>query len=282
MLRYFLLAVMFTNFVSAQNRVNKLEYYFEDGYTYMLYNELVTFAGNTSVSYLESLHNTDGSMSKSEFMDLLSDENRSEEFNQHIDKNEEFKIYSDYNLKKKSCNGSFFILQDLKTDITYRFMKVKGAPDYKKQNYLVRDSIQSEDWILHDEFKMIEGQKCQKVTTTFRCKGYTGWVNTSIPVFKGPYVFKNTPGLIVQLYQDDRDLQWSLKSFKTVEDNSFTEEMNTIQMQLNQCSALSREDLRDFFIKYEKEIEKKNHGKDCLNCDSKVIVINIECFDDME
>ena len=115
MLRYFLLAVMFTNFVSAQNRVNKLEYYFEDGYTYMLYNELATFAGNTSVSYLESFHNTDGSMSKSEFMDLLSDENRSEEFNQRIDKNEEFKIYSDLLSRKKD-----FINIRLKLVDTYK------------------------------------------------------------------------------------------------------------------------------------------------------------------
>lgn len=266
-----------------QNRVTELEYYFEDGYSQRNYNELISFDGEMSVSYLESLAPFEGSLDLDDFKDLLSNPDRREEAERiRSENNNTYRINLDFNLLEKSCNDNLFILQNGRNGITHRFSSVKGAPSYRKIKYLVRDSIRDEGWTLHDEYKEIDGRQCQRVTTTFRCKGYTGWADMSVPIPKGPYIFRNTPGLIVQLARDDRYQQWSLKSFKMEDDDTFNKKIETTQSNLSRCEAMTREDVRQYFRKYEKDVERRNGGGDCLNCESTIIVVLDECFDDME
>lgn len=54
-------------------------------------------------------------------------------------------------------------------------------------------------WKLINETKKIQGYNCQKATLILGGRNWEAWFTKEIPIHDGPYVFRNLPGLIVQI-----------------------------------------------------------------------------------
>ncbi len=55
------------------------------------------------------------------------------------------------------------------------------------------------NWKLTNEKKIIQNYNCQKAEINYGGRTWEAWFTTEIPIQDGPYVFRNLPGLIVQV-----------------------------------------------------------------------------------
>lgn len=77
--------------------------------------------------------------------------------------------------------------------------------------------VQEPQYTMH--WKKINGTKkfgkrvCKKAQTSFRGRTYTAWYSPEIITNIGPWKFKNTPGLIFEIYDTDKVLHIKLNRF---------------------------------------------------------------------
>lgn len=84
----------------------------------------------------------------------------------------------------------------------------KLPPD--KNIYLIEDTIVAIDWkILHDT-KKINGHMLSKATGEFRGRTYTAWFAQDVPSFFGPWKFHGLPGLIFEITDEKREVDFQL------------------------------------------------------------------------
>ena len=60
-------------------------------------------------------------------------------------------------------------------------------------------------WKLENKTKKIGSFLCNKATIKFRGRNYTAWYTLAIPVPFGPWKFKNLPGLILEVYDTNKE-----------------------------------------------------------------------------
>ena len=65
------------------------------------------------------------------------------------------------------------------------------------------------NWSFKDSTKMVGNYITQKATTHFRGRSYTVWFSHEIPVPFGPWKLHGLPGLILQAYDQNRNVYFS-------------------------------------------------------------------------
>ena len=70
------------------------------------------------------------------------------------------------------------------------------------ENFNVLNDIKLE-WKLTNETKIIQNYNCQKATLNYGNRNWEAWFTTDILIQDGPYIFRNLPGLIVQIQDKD-------------------------------------------------------------------------------
>ena len=112
------------------------------------------------------------------------------------------------------------IVDSVSTSIYYRELKSRTVTcrasalnkQLKSKVYLYEDEgAQQIDWELKDEFKTISGYECQKASVTFRGRNYDAWFTTEIPVPYGPWKLGGLPGLILEVYDDTKEISFSVE-----------------------------------------------------------------------
>lgn len=61
------------------------------------------------------------------------------------------------------------------------------------------------NWQIENEFKEINGYKVQKATVNVFNRDFVAWFTESISINDGPYKFKGLPGLIVEIYDTNKE-----------------------------------------------------------------------------
>tara|TARA_B100001063_G_C16643810_1_gene492256 strand:- start:158 stop:937 length:780 start_codon:yes stop_codon:yes gene_type:complete len=79
------------------------------------------------------------------------------------------------------------------------------------ENFTVIDNKLEIKWKFSNEFKDISGFNCQKATAFFRGRYYIAWFTTKIPVPSGPWKLNGLPGLILEAYDKDREVNFLFK-----------------------------------------------------------------------
>lgn len=69
-------------------------------------------------------------------------------------------------------------------------------------------------WEVKNEFKKIGTMNCQKAETYRYGRKWIAYFNENIPFQFGPYKFGNLPGLIVELFDEDKNYLYSMYNFK--------------------------------------------------------------------
>lgn len=153
--------------------------------------------------------------------------------------NDESKIYSVMSDLKIQGNTSLYIIHDEKEDgvvknledetnlkvsynyytnaIFYKNIETKELISKEKlmsKTFIVEDHLLEIKWEIKDEKKTIATYECQKAIGEFRGRVYTAWFTLDIPVSTGPWKLWGLPGLILEAYDADKEVQFLFKSLK--------------------------------------------------------------------
>ena len=99
---------------------------------------------------------------------------------------------------------------------TITFQDRVGGTNYQYEESL--DTLLT--WAITLDQKVINSYKCQKATTHFAGRDYIAWFTTDIPISEGPYKFCGLPGLIIQVYDVEKDYEFTLQNLKNMEGNT--------------------------------------------------------------
>lgn len=125
---------------------------------------------------------------------------------------------------------------------------------YEKQIY-VKEVAPKIDWKIGKETKKIGVFNCKKATANFRGRNYTAWFTTEIPLPFGPWKFQGLPGLILEVYDTNKNVHWY---FKTIEyPTKSNEKLKYISKPVKE-KLYTYSEYKLFQIEIQKNIDDKN------------------------
>jgi GLPGLI family protein len=86
---------------------------------------------------------------------------------------------------------------------------------FEKVAYITEEPIYPiQKWIIEKEQKKIGRFVCQKANTKFRGRQYIAWFTMEIPAMEGPWKLHGLPGLILEAYDEEKEVQFLFKSIE--------------------------------------------------------------------
>ncbi len=82
--------------------------------------------------------------------------------------------------------------------------------------FRVYDDDCKQNWQLTGDTRDILGYECRKAVCDFRGRSYEAWYTDEVPIPRGPYYFQGLPGLIIELYDTERDYIFSMVGLECV------------------------------------------------------------------
>ena len=109
------------------------------------------------------------------------------------------------------------------TDLMSKKIKTNQYTLYSIQSY---DIYQLKDepkisWKIEKETKTSSNLQLQKATAKFGGRNWIAWFSKDIPFHEGPYKFHGLPGLIVEIYDDKKNYQFSLNKSENFTETQF-------------------------------------------------------------
>jgi GLPGLI family protein len=77
------------------------------------------------------------------------------------------------------------------------------------------EDIPVQDWKLFDDTLNILGYLCQKAECNFRGRNYVAWFTSDIPISNGPWKFGGLSGLILRVYDTDKEFVFESVGIET-------------------------------------------------------------------
>lgn len=115
-----------------------------------------------------------------------------------------------------------------------------------RDRFIYKEEAMPLEWEFTDESKMIEQYMALKATTSFGGRDYEAWFTLEVPILDGPYVFNGLPGLVLELYDTNKDYQFNLASIQPLK------EPYTIDSEQRNVKLVSKEE----FIKSYKNFKE--------------------------
>ncbi|WP_316737558.1 GLPGLI family protein [Pedobacter aquatilis] len=75
-------------------------------------------------------------------------------------------------------------------------------------NYVVEEPTPKLDWKISKDTMSISGISCQKATARFKGRNWIVWFAPELPFQTGPWKLNGLPGLIVEAYDDKKEVQF--------------------------------------------------------------------------
>ncbi|MEJ8800846.1 GLPGLI family protein [Pontibacter sp. H249] len=94
------------------------------------------------------------------------------------------------------------------------------------REFVVKEKLSNIDWKLLTDSKEIAGFKCRKATANFKGRNYEVWYTIEIPILMGPWKLHGLPGAIVEAYDIDNYIHFSLAKVSTDKQSIAHEELN--------------------------------------------------------
>lgn len=146
-----------------------------------------------------------------------------------------------------SINENWFFYKDLKKHHCFYSDHIK----FKK--FDIKDTIQSIDWRISKETKVIAGYNCQKATCTYRGRVFEVFFTKDIPVSDGPWKLFGLPGLILEANSDDAVAGFHIKaekvSFEKVKKKYTNPYLGKDLLSFEQFRQIYREKYEEFLYK---------------------------------
>ncbi len=117
------------------------------------------------------------------------------------------------------------------------------------------------NWKLTSKKRKIGLFECQKATCSFRGRNYEAWFTTEIPIQDGPWKLQGLPGLILEAYDETKEVQFLFKSVQVPAPNptNFKIEPSTTGRQVDFETYKRADDIA--FEEEKKRITSKSLGR---------------------
>lgn len=87
-------------------------------------------------------------------------------------------------------------------------------------NYLIEETAPQIDWKILKDTMSFSGIACQKATATFKGRKWIVWFATEIPFQSGPWKLNGLPGLIVEAYDEKKEVKFTFAGLENVKDDA--------------------------------------------------------------
>lgn len=136
---------------------------------------------------------------------------------------------------------------------------------FTKNESFYNDSLYSMTWNLEKERKMIDTILCKKAICFFRGREYIAWYAPTIPITNGPWKMGGLPGLIIELFDENKDMYYLLKRFESSENETESIPGLSTNTELQFADYLKK---GNAFIKRFRESQKAQQ-LNCITCQTE-------------
>jgi len=107
--------------------------------------------------------------------------------------------------------------QTIETDY-YNFNKENKLFTVEKlmREYLIEEETPKFDWKISKDTLSFSGLKCQKATASFGGRNWIAWFAPELPFPNGPWKLNGLPGLIIDAYDEKKEVVFQFAGFETV------------------------------------------------------------------
>ncbi len=131
-----------------------------------------------------------------------------------------------------------------------------------KKNIPIADSLFPFQWHFTSQTKKIESYTCSKAICIWRGRAFSAWFTEEIPISEGPWKFGGLPGLILELYDEERNFYWKLSSLKEIP--SVAIELPLAQTNYNSVVTSFSKEAQKRIAAAQAQLQQINPG--CLDC----------------
>ncbi len=89
------------------------------------------------------------------------------------------------------------------------------------QDFIIEEPLPELKWKIVNDTLTIYGIQCKKALTNFEGKNWVVWFAPSLPFSSGPYKFNNLPGLIIEVYSEDKTIQYQFAGLENAKDKTY-------------------------------------------------------------
>jgi len=89
-------------------------------------------------------------------------------------------------------------------------------------NYLVEEEAPKINWKISKDTASFSGVHCQKATAYFKGRNWIAWYAPDMPFQSGPWKLNGLPGLIIEAYDEKKDVQFQFAGIDKVEPTTVT------------------------------------------------------------
>ena len=135
----------------------------------------------------------------------------------NFNNNKAYYTYKNYNKEKIIYDDGNYREEIIPDTISHKiFLDKKTNKLFKKseRGYYLYENIPQINWTLLKGIKTFNKIKCNKAKTKFRGRTYTAWYASSIASTFGPWKLNGLPGLILEAYDENKDVVFKLKKIK--------------------------------------------------------------------
>ncbi len=91
-------------------------------------------------------------------------------------------------------------------------------------NYLVEDETEKPDWKIVKDTLSFSGIHCQKATARFKGRNWIAWFAAELPFESGPWKLNGLPGLIIEAYDDKKEVQFKFAGIQKIKEGDLAVE----------------------------------------------------------
>ncbi len=89
-------------------------------------------------------------------------------------------------------------------------------------NYLIEEDAPKISWKITKDTASFSGVHCQKATTHFKGRNWIAWYAPDMPFQSGPWKLNGLPGLIIEAYDDKKEVQFQFAGIDKVDETNIT------------------------------------------------------------
>ena len=164
----------------------------------------------------------------------------------------------------------------------YQFPQEKKifTKEYLMRNYLYEEPLDEIKWTLINETKNFDKISTQKATANIRGREWVVWFATDIPFETGPWKLHGLPGLIIEAYDNKKEVQFLFAGFETInqteKNNIFSielpkEVLKVTLKEINKLKEAMYKSPRDFYMAQAQLMEGKLDAKEMAGFSTKKI-----------
>lgn len=86
--------------------------------------------------------------------------------------------------------------------------------------YIIEEAMPAPAWKISADTATVKGLQCQKATTNFKGRNYTAWFCADLPYRVGPWKLNGLPGLIVEAYDDKKEVVFKFDGLEKIDLNA--------------------------------------------------------------